>query len=228
MASLVRALEPPFKRRVAVSHSISSRTLRTFIGYTLSLNGRIMFCVGAAENPYAKVKRTDTMESETAEADENETDTDNYDVVDALHTVDETKKSSDASPKMVLASNSSENATSFLPPPLPLPLRGSHSSLASGSESGSHAPRPPPRGRRVSSIALSHSGSSSNLHRPGSLVVNEAEGDDTPDGAAEEEGRDQAEGLHEPGAPQIHFSGDSQTSQDSSELFPFLLVFASR
>ena len=36
------------------------------------------------------------MESEPAEADENETDTDNYDVVYTLHTVDETKKSDSA------------------------------------------------------------------------------------------------------------------------------------
>jgi hypothetical protein len=197
-----------------------------------------------AENPYAKVKRSDTMESEPAEADENETDTDNYDVVYTLHHTDETKKATDSSPKPG-SSNSSgsstntDNFASLAPPPLPLPLRGSHSSLASGGAVGAighDVPRPPPRGRRSIVGLSSYSSSSSSslmatqIHRPNSMVlVNDhpdaaANGDDLIDGAvtANEEGHGhpphEANGVV---AVQIHFSGDSQTSQDSSKFKDF-------
>jgi len=194
---------------------------RTPFNYYLSLT---------AENPYAKVKRTDTMESETAEADENETDTDNYDVVDMVHMVDETKKGSNSSPKL---DNENSNS-SLLPPPLPLPIRGSHSSLASGGgqEHGHHGPRPPPRGRRVTSMVLSNSDSNSNLHRPGSSVtLNDQEvaigGADALDGAGSAENGPLLDGSNQgAAAAQIHFSGDSQTSQDSSEFLTlFIYIF---
>lgn len=151
------------------------------------------------------------MESENAEGDENETDTDNYDVVYTLRTVDETKKP-DSSAAAV-----SVESSSLLPPPLPLPLRGSHSSLVSGDS----APRPPPRGRRGNSIVLSHASSSgSNIHRPNSLVMSDHEGpaSDAVDGAAAAAAEDELP-LEAAGAAQIHFSGDSQASQDSSTIY---------
>ena len=172
-----------------------------------------MLILLTAENPYAKVKRSDTMESEPAEADENETDTDNYDVVYTMHTVDETRKP-ESSPNGV--ANGSIDS-SLHPPPLPLPLRGSHSSLASG-ESGSHGPRPPPRGRRGHSIVLSHSSSNGNIHRPNSMISSDQDvaGPDSIDGAAAAQ-NDIIPEVRGAGAAQIHFSGDSQTSQDSSK-----------
>ena len=172
------------------------------------MNNDIVVCL-IAENPYAKVKRSDTMESENAEGDENETDTDNYDVVYTLHTVDETKKAESS------AAATSTESSSLLPPPLPLPLRGSHSSLVSGD---SAAPRPPPRGRRGNSVVLSHASSSgSNIHRPNSLVMSDHEGAalDAVDGVV---GAEVEPSLEVHGAAQIHFSGDSQASQDSSNI----------
>lgn len=167
-----------------------------------------------AENPYAKVKRSDTMESEPAEVDENETDTDNYDVVYTMHTVDETRKSESSSNGTTIAGASVDNT--LHPPPLPLPLRGSHSSLASG-ESGSHGPRPPPRGRRGHSIILNHSTSNGNIHRPNSLISNDqdvVEADSIDEAVATQ--NDVPLEVRGAGVAQIHFSGDSQTSQDSS------------
>ena len=205
--------------------NLSSQYLFEFVIFDIPF----LFCFFfSAENPYAKVKRTDTMESETAEADDNETDTDNYDVVDTLHTVDETTgktKSPEASGHG--GDLGAPSASSLIPPPLPLPLRGSHSSLASGGDSstGHHGPRPPPRGRRVSGIAGSHSGS-----RPGSMVLNEQDARDMAAGADATDGSAADEGLLDPlveqgaGAGQIHFSGDSQTSQDSSESFSFYFI----
>lgn len=153
------------------------------------------------------------MESEPAEADENETDTDNYDVVYTVHNMDETKKS-DSSPGG--AAKASLDNISPHPPPLPFPLRGSHTSLASG-ESGTHGPRPPPRGRRGHSIVLSHSSSNGNIHRPNSLISSEQDvtGPDALDGAGAVQ-NDIPQEARGAGAAQIHFSGDSQTSQDSS------------
>ena len=116
------------------------------------------------------------------------------------------------------------------PPPLPLPLRGSHSSLASGGAMGVDVPRPPPRGRR-SIVALSSysSSSSSSLMavRPNSMILLNDHpdaavgGNDLIDGvvAANEEGHGHpAHEANGAGVVQIHFSGDSQTSQDSSKL----------
>lgn len=180
------------------------------------------------------MKRSDTMESEPAEADENETDTDNYDVVYTLHHADETKKATDSSPKPGSSSSSSTNADNFAslaPPPLPLPLRGSHSSLASGGAIGPDVPRPPPRGRRSIVALSSYSSSSSSslmaaqVHRPNSMVlVNDhpdavANGDDLIDGAIAPNEEGHGHPPHEANGAataQVHFSGDSQTSQDSS------------
>lgn len=155
------------------------------------------------------------MESEPAEVDENETDTDNYDVVYTMHTVDETRKP-ESSPNATTTAGTSTDNSSLQPPPLPFPLRGSHSSLASG-ESGNHGPRPPPRGRRGHSIVLSHSSSNGNINRPNSLISNDQDvvGADSIDGAASLPNDVPVE-VRGTGAAQIHFSGDSQTSQDSS------------
>jgi hypothetical protein len=90
--------------------------------------------------------------------------------------------------------------------------------LASGGESGSHGPRPPPRGRRGHSIILSHASSNGNIHRPNSLISSDQDvgGPDSLDGTAavQNDTLPEARGA---AAAQIHFSGDSQTSQDSSE-----------
>ena len=188
------------------------QSIKTFEKPSPAVNLLISVYFLSAENPYAKVKRSDTMESEPAEVDENETDTDNYDVVYTMRTVDETRKSDS------LSVGASADNVSLHPPPLPLPLRGSHSSLASG-ESANHGPRPPPRGRR--SVVLSHSSSNGNINRPNSLISNDQDlvaASDSIDGAAavvQNDGALEVRGAAA-AAAQIHFSGDSQTSQDSS------------
>lgn len=154
------------------------------------------------------------MESEPAEADENETDTDNYDVVYTMRTLDEARKAESSPNGTAIIGTSTDTA----PPPLPLPLRGSHSSLASGGESGSHGPRPPPRGRRGHSIILSHTSSNGNIHRPNSLISSDqdvAEPDSINGPAVVQD--DILPEVRGAGAAQVHFSGDSQTSQDSSK-----------
>jgi len=155
------------------------------------------------ENPYAKVKRSDTMESEPAEADENETDTDNYDVVYTLRTVDETKKSDSAINNFP---NGPPDKDSLTPPPLPLSTRGSHSSLVT--VDSSHQPRPPRRGRR--SLVLSHASSNGNIDRPISMLVDEQDSSANDADVVDERGA-----AVEAGPSHIHFSGDSQASQDS-------------
>ena len=173
------------------------------------------------ENPYATVKRSDTMESETAEPDENETDTDNYDVVYNVHNDDVIKNTS--SPNMGERERSMESSN-LLPPPLPLPQRGSHSSVClatSSAESSTPVPLPPPRGRR--SVVMSHASSSGSIHRPSSAILNLHAADLAALGADDADNRNADEALRMAdlgavgGAPQIHFSGDSQASQDSSK-----------
>ena len=147
------------------------------------------------------------MESEPAEADENETDTDNYDVVYTLRTADETKKSDSAINSF---SNGATDKDRLTPPPLPLSTRGSHSSLVA--MESSHQPRPPRRGRR--SLVLSHASSNGNIDRPISMLVDE---EDSSANVADSVGERNA--VVEAGPSHIHFSGDSQASQDSSKPF---------
>lgn len=182
------------------------------------------------------------MDSEAAEPDENETDTDNYDVVYNLNPqtmeADATKKSAESSPASTGtdAAAAATAAGHLLPPPLPLPLRGSHSSLlaACGTGEPPSVPLPPPRGRR-SVVITSHYSSSGSINRPSSAVLNvpdfmaptcaasavaaaasaAASDDDMVDGQANQ--RHSTEIIAGAGA-QIHFSGDSQASQDSSKL----------
>ena len=148
------------------------------------------------------------MESEPPELDENETDTDNYDVVYNVRSGDETKKID--SPASISSSGPTDSNV-LTPPPLPQTLRGSHNSLISAEVN--HAPRPPPRGRRVHSDALSPSSSTASIDRPRSMLANEQES--PVDDADATEPRNTP--VEQNGLTQVHFSGDSQASQDSSE-----------
>lgn len=164
------------------------------------------------ENPYAKVRRSDTLESETAEPDETETDTDNYNIVYNV-ALTEDAKTNDC-PAVVISTSATipEPPAALLSPPLPLPQRGSRSSLASGDSN--HIPHPPPRGRRVHSVLVAQALTAASINRPISLLLSSRQispVDDT-DGTPSGERLPEAV-LHQ----QVHFSGDSQASQDSSK-----------